>query len=247
MEALAEFNEDLHPRGPDGKWIEGDPVGASDILSPSGEKVFFPDGSTNGMALTEDYSLSESAVPLYGDLTPAERESLDVYIGEGPMINQELRGGVAENFPTVKDLDRLFDREDFRLREDITVYRGINSISGGTDLVEATPIPEFKQGDVYQDRGFISTSSSPGVAKNFQEGDAWEQSGGGALLAIRVPEGTPALVVPVIAEGMGVLGEREVILDRNTQIVIDEVKTYEDDSGPRTTVTARVIPQEGGP
>lgn len=134
-------------------------------------------------------------------------ESVQNYIINSKSINEAMRTGREHGFA-----DAISEmRADMKpISQNIFTYRGRK-----TD-------PDLEVGDVWSDKGFMSTSMDPGLAGEFTFVDA------GTILMFRLPSGQKAIVTN--AE------EQEIILDRKTQWkVIDSRKNiqiqgqYEDD------------------
>lgn len=101
---------------------------------------------------------------------------------------------------TITDLDAAIGKAT--VPETVEVYRGITR-----------PLP-FSKGDVFTDKGFLSTSGAKGTAGAFSEKE-------GALMHIRVPKGANAAWVDAVNDG----GERELLLPRGSKFKVLSVKT----------------------
>lgn len=168
------FKEDDHPRGEDGKWVAG------------GEETRYKE-------------LDKAQRKQMKKLSPAQNKAVMRYIsvsGEYRDINGYLRGAPKElNMDTARvvlTLDSAFDDAGHMLAQNATVYRGVRGTSA-----------EFRglsKGDVFKDRGYVSTSQRRAVAEGFS---------GRTFVEIRLPKGQKFLI--------GSLGEDEIILPRDLQ------------------------------
>lgn len=152
--------------------------------------------------------------------TPEEFQGVGNYRGMYfSHVNQSLREG---GYPrgdkelvddTVKQLDSALGKS--RLDRDTILYRGVS---------EHPAVASLKQGDVFVDKAFMSTSTShdPGTVM-----------GGEYLFHITAPKGTKAGAI--VADESGFTGawggEKEVLLGRSTAMRLDRVEkvTQKDD------------------
>lgn len=141
-------------------------------------------------------------------------------------INGYFRGKQGdispENQRAVQELDSALGKST--LAENTVVYRGMTMTP---DLRK-----KFKPGTTFVDSAYISTSLSQAKAESF--------SGGAdtAVIRIKAPKGTNALAVETISE---YADEKEIILPRNSRIVV--TKVTESDDG-RTYIDAKVLRSE---
>lgn len=132
-------------------------------------------------------------------------ESLTAYTSSDYMIiNQSLRG--QGNFVSeeqryidskVSGLDKSFKNAP-TVPENLVVYREM-----GSGIID-----DLKPGDMFQDKGFVSTTIKSTLN--------W---GGGTKLEVRVPKGTKGIYVAPISEFKS---EKELLLNRGTKFRIVE-------------------------
>lgn len=156
-------------------------------------------------ALEKKYDNPWSAQRL-GDMSEEDSEALEAidslewYTETGhERINYGLRyPGWAGQEPDrrVKAIDRAFDMFGVEITKPVTVLRGIPA--GGIELDE---------GMEFEDKAFVSTTTSKTIAQRFASG--FRQSGGGVVLRINVPAGSRVLA------GRG--SEGELILPRGSR------------------------------
>ena len=106
------------------------------------------------------------------------------------------------------------------LKSDITVYRGIKG--NGLDFFEG-----LKKGDVYTDKGFVSTTLDTDVATKFAvQGNMYQ----GVILRMKLPAGTKGLY-PTSVTGLTSLSSREAefLLPRDTsfKVINNEGKVWD--------------------
>jgi hypothetical protein len=142
------------------------------------------------------------------------------YTGSGyTAINAHLRFNNDTSDETkskIKHLDEAI--KGTTLKEDRTVWRGINREAAKSMFGD-----QLKTGMVVSDKGFVSTSTEKGFARN------WKGSQG-VLLEIQVPKGASALDVHKIsASGKQ---EAEILLPRGSQFKVESVDIPLDSSQP---------------
>ena len=119
------------------------------------------------------------------------------------------------------EMERAFNKRAVALESDTLLHRGMSS--------NGAPLPEWKEGDVIQPQGFMSTTSSRTVAQKFIDG----RGGGFGLLTpvgevathrrqmvIKTPAGTK--VAPARS------GERELLLHHSTKLKVTSVSMGSD-------------------
>ena len=139
-------------------------------------------------------------------------------------INNALRTGYTNDFfvqDDIQALDRLFQKMPTQIipKMDTTVYRGTYLTQELNDILN-----EKSNTDIFTDKGFVSTSRSKQVAKQFANHEDK------ILLKITVPKGSkvidderlPSYVASIMK------GEQEVLLPRNAQF---KVLSYDEKSG----------------
>lgn len=147
------------------------------------------------------------------------RREIEYYTGPGAAsINEALRTGKfigpkgAAMKESVKALDKIMKVST--LPEDTIVTRMLDGLPMQKFLPKGADIDDFSglAGKVLKDKGFMSTSLGAKPATGFEKSDI--------RLEITVPKGTGAVWVNPISS---VKGERELILNRNTAIDIQEI------------------------
>jgi hypothetical protein len=146
------------------------------------------------------------------------KNALARYTGSGYVdMNNCLRVGCQgseskryrEEISTLTDLISVQEPN----AEDKQVYRGLKD----TRL-------ELNVGDVFHDKGFVSTSASEQIAYN-----ATDRSGKGTLFRIVAPKGSQMLSVPSVGGGRY---EEEMILAPGTQFRVSKVVNQDNTSEP---------------
>jgi hypothetical protein len=134
----------------------------------------------------------------YGNIFDDEIKSLHHYSNEGyDSINRHLRHN--SKFPAHPAIQEHINNIDYAIhkhetKHDMHVYRSL----GWHD-------PEMKPGDIYHDRGFVSTTLN----------NHWG-TGTGHLIHIKVPKGSKALYLNQRSLSKH-FGEQEVLLPRNAK------------------------------
>lgn len=131
----------------------------------------------------------------------------------GYTVNEALRDpqisedGVAG---LIKDMDSAIEAAP-PLASETTVYRGIKG--NGLDFFEA-----LKAGDVFQDKGFVSTTLDTDVARRFSvQGDMYQ----GIVMRMKLPAGTKGLY-PTSVTGLSSMSSREAefVLPRDSKFKV---------------------------
>lgn len=156
---------------------------------------------------------------------PAERASLEDYVGSSVMANSALRlGGDVSSMTaqTIAGMDSILDRSV--LTGDAKVYRGLGANQAMLDGILAK--------GVMRDRAFTSTS----VDKDFA--DSWVANTGSSamtpiIMEINLPKGFKAHKVDYDAVGPGFDHENEVVLPRGLEFDITDVQEYTNASGQK--------------
>lgn len=159
------------------------------------------------------------AVRTTAPATADELSALEDYAGnEYLAINSHLRGEFrtpdANVKRSVRQLDSLISKST--ISEPVRVYRGI-----------AARVQDVRVGEVFGDKGFVSTSMNADVARQFAEG---------LLLRINVPAGTNAVHVPG--------DESELLLPRGSRFKVTGVRRVAGEPGfpPNTVVDVDYLP-----
>lgn len=174
-----DWREDLHPRGFGGRFaIVPSPYQRGALKGAGFESV--PGGD-------EQAAHYESGGFVTGSFDERGHDAMQSYItggmqgeGAGFGVNNRLRQGATlspADEQHRQELRRAIDQH--QLVDDTVLYRGV----GFT--------PDWQEGDVIQDDGFMSISANPEVA--WAGARKWARDGGGnmAVLQIETPAGTP--------------------------------------------------------
>lgn len=181
---------------------------------------------------TRAFQAEDDARELAHRVTDDARRAVDYYIDRGfTSVNRALRGAreMTPDVQRIVDLiDGVFDQTvGTNFGYDANVYRGVKFKTG-----EIPPwLRDPKVGDVLVDPAYLSTSSDRGVAREFirhigNDETAFE-------LEIVVPRGDPA----VYLHGFVDTREREILLPRNTRLVVRSVEQ----DGKVTRIAAEVV------
>lgn len=150
--------------------------------------------------------------------SPDRFESYRRYTQNGyfELINEACRQGYTDDFLVIEDiknLDSLFDTLPLRMRnsKEMEVYRGAKLYFD----IEAA-LTENNGSFIFTDNGFVSTSKSLDVAKNFAT------SPEKVILHITIPENSTILDDEKLSfySRSAMKNEREVLLPRNSQFKI---------------------------
>jgi hypothetical protein len=218
-----EFNEEFAAKGGpgSGSWNGPDDPrfaheGAAEQPKPSKDKTFTDLPKWQQKAWQDQASqLSENDRNVVGEYQGSGiYDPLNIYLRTGKLgssFNQETQdnlfaGGLTEeSLPWLKqeveNLDKAINTSF--APSDCVVYRGIDN----------NVMTNAKVGDVFMDKGFMSTSFNPMVSRDF----AGEK---GSLLKIRMKHGTKALYADPITD----LAQQEVILARNSKLKLTAVR-----------------------
>lgn len=179
--------------------------------------------------------VTERGVAGMDTLSKAEKQAVDDYSTiHYSDINNALRRPARTDVPeSYKKINEQTRREALEraavldgalakgsLARDVTVYRGttLSAYGGSPPAVGSTLV----------DRGFLSTSTSRGVAESFSHD---------AVLEIRAKKGAPAVDVSHVAGG----AESEVLLNRGAGLKVRGVRQ----EGGRTVIEADLVKPKG--
>lgn len=156
-------------------------------------------------------------------LTKEQKNSIDVYTGESYKgINKQLRSGVLGEYNSkiTASMDSAIDSAPpFPYRA--KMYRGV-----GPGLID-----KLNEGDVFEDKAFVSTSINKSAADEFADD---------SMIEIIIPKGTKAISVDAIKEGTAYyITENEYILSRNSKFRV--IKKKRDKSG-KNIIQAELLP-----
>lgn len=174
----------------------------------------------------------ERAEKWEASLSDDEKSSVKGYTDSTyDMINTYLRNpkearylksfNQAEVEKQIRDIDSAIDK--FELDDDIKTYRGTNLIEFGRDIYSADDLKSLIGKEITM-KGYSSTSTDISVSENDFAGEV--------LIEYTVPKGKGRGAymdyITAIDNVPDDRRESEIMLKRNSQIIIDEVKTRED-------------------
>lgn len=137
-----------------------------------------------------------------------------------PNLNKYLREskkGDSNKDKRIRELDYLINSST--IKKDINVYRGISLISYKQYVRD---ILKLKVGDIYSDKGFLSTSHSARVAVDY----ALKSSPNIIIFEITLKKGTHGM--PLFKEaGSTQKEEYEILLKRNQKFVVENIVVNE--------------------
>jgi hypothetical protein len=153
-----------------------------------------------------------------------QHEAVDSYIdGEYRAINARLRGYKVSPSQRnlnllIRDLDSSFEVSTAVCPENLLAFRGItiDPDFGKTDRDAYEFYRGLSVGDVFEDKGYFSSSLSEGTAREFTTG-----SPAYVMFEIEVPEGSRALPTSGFASDISkVSDERELLFPRKTKFEV---------------------------
>lgn len=194
-----------------------------------GRRIFIKEGQDLASAMKESGKFSKNQVEdkkdynnLSAELDKTDKEVLDYYVMDAGAydVNYVLRN--PEAFKTendkraIKDLDNAINKSS--LNKDVETYRYISNENVFKDM---------KAGDIYEDKGFMSTTYNPKTDRedNFQDYRV--------KAIIKAKEGTKALDVSSIYDKQAKEGQKEseIIFARDTKMKLIKEETIKDKYG----------------
>ena len=194
-----------------------------------GRRIFIKEGQDLATAMKESGKFSKNQVEdkkdynnLSAELDKKDKEVLDYYVMDAGAydVNYVLRN--PEAFKTendkraIKDLDNAINKSS--LNKDVETYRYISNENVFKDM---------KVGDIYEDKGFMSTTYNPKTDRedNFQDYRV--------KAIIKAKEGTKALDVSSIYDKQAKEGQKEseIIFARDTKMKLIKEETIKDKYG----------------
>lgn len=191
-----------------------------------GRRIFIKDGQDLASAMKESGKFSKKQIEdkkdynnLSAELDKTDKEVLDYYVMDAGAydVNYVLRN--PEAFKTendkraIKSLDNAINKSS--LNKDVETYRYISNENVFKDM---------KVGDVYEDKGFMSTTYNPKTDRedNFQDYRV--------KAIIKAKEGTKALDVSSIYDKQAKEGQKEseIIFARDTKMKLVKEETIRD-------------------
>jgi hypothetical protein len=198
--ASPNWDEAKHPRvaagsPPGGRW-----------RSWEAEFKSYDEEGSDGVSEEQDKTIERLSDEAGGEDVPAAWNATMGYASMGEDVNDYLRTGTK--YPkaagVIKDLDSVFSAAS--LSESIRTFRGVDKWAW-SDLTG-----KLKVGDTFEDKGYVSTSISKGLAAGY--------SSGGGIMTMLLPKGSK--VQPL----SGNKGIGEVLINRNSKfevVAIDAV------------------------
>lgn len=191
-----------------------------------GRRIFIKEGQDLASAMKESGKFSKKDVKnkkdynnLSTELDKTDIEVLNYYVMEAGAydVNYVLRNEIADKTENdknaIKALDNVINKSS--LNKDVETYRYISNENVFKDI---------KIGDVYEDKGFMSTTYNPKTDRenNFQDYKV--------KAIIKAKEGTKALDVSSIYDKQAKEGQKEseIIFARNTKMKLVKEETIRD-------------------
>jgi hypothetical protein len=197
-----------HDQSSHGAWATGEPVTDIEEWAKSESSKFSSETEQ------EIYLLQRTMSQAKGMIDGKYKGAVNAYqTATGYTINEALRDPqISEEQvqPLIDGLDNAI-KEATPITEDMTVYRGIKG--NGLDFFES-----LKSGDVFQDKGFVSTTLDPKTVTKFSVQGGMYQ---GIVMRMQIPSGSKGLF-PMSVTGMGQASSREAefILPRDSKFKI---------------------------
>lgn len=146
---------------------------------------------------------------------PEYKRPLELYLSsEYKLINEALRDplistqGIEEE---ILDLDDVINSAP-RLESPLLAYRGVND--------SAEFFTNLKVGDVFEDKGFVSTTLDPDIANSFSANSFY-----GKVLQFNLPKGTKGLFPEYfLGDEVFSWGEREFLLPRDSKFKVTQIR-----------------------
>lgn len=156
-----------------------------------------------------------------------EEESLIKYREDSRSVNNSLRFG-GDVDPNIEYIDSVFEKGLFKLNSDIITYRGIGMDNNASFT---SFLKSLNAGDVFQDKGFVSTTLSSKVKDDFIPNS---DVGKPMYLEIRIRKGHNIIPMSLMGENDArvdmMYGEYEILLNRNSKFKVLESKTEDTDN-----------------
>ena len=197
-----------HDQSSHGAWASGEPVADIEEWAKSESSKFSSETEQ------EIYLLERTMSQAKGLIDGKYKGAVNAYqTATGYTINEALRDpqiSEGQVQPYIDGLDNAI-KDASSTSEDMTVYRGIKG--NGLDFFES-----LKSGDVFQDKGFVSTTLDPKTVTKFSVQGSMYQ---GIVMRMQIPAGSKGLF-PMSVTGMGQASSREAefILPRDSKFKI---------------------------
>jgi hypothetical protein len=204
-----------HDQSSHGSW-------ASDVFDDLGVwvKKSEEEYGINRRTIQAEIELQQVAQGFNSSSNPEYASSVSIYQEKyGTVINEALRDPLISTGQVEKqisDLDKVLDSAP-PLKEQIIAYRGINGL--GLEFFES-----LKVGDVFQDKGYVSTTLNPKTAGTFANSDLSSYAQG-MVLQFHLPKGTKGLFpTPFLGIGTLSFSELEFLLPRDTKFKVTQIR-----------------------
>jgi hypothetical protein len=197
-----------HDQSSHGAWASGEPVADIEEWAKSESSKFSSETEQ------EIYLLERTMSQAKGLIDGKYKGAVNAYqTATGYTINEALRDpqiSEGQVQPYIDGLDNAI-KDAIPTTKDMTVYRGIKG--NGLDFFES-----LKSGDVFQDKGFVSTTLDPKTVTKFSVQGGMYQ---GIVMRMQIPAGSKGLF-PMSVTGMGQASSREAefILPRDSKFKI---------------------------
>ena len=247
-----QFDESKHPRDKDGKFTDGNgttkeaydsrdtfgnmvrnmPQGAKERVAEISSRTEKPKYQAFESKKAAREYFKERAEKWEASLSDDERVSVKGYTDRTyDMINTYLRNPKEARYfrsfnqasveKQIREIDSAIEK--FELDDDIKTYRGTNLIEFGRDIYSADDLESLVGKEITM-KGYSSTSTEISVAEDDFDGEV--------LIEYTVPKGRGRGAymdyITVIDNVPDSDRESEFMLKRDSQIIIDEIKTRED-------------------
>jgi len=197
-----------HDQSSHGAWATGEVVNDIEEWAKSESSKFSSETEQ------EIYLLERTMSQAKGLMDGKYKGAVNAYqTATGYTINEALRDPQISQGQVQSYIDGLDNaiKDATPTSEDMTVYRGIKG--NGLDFFES-----LKTGDVFQDKGFVSTTLDPKTVTKFSVQGGMYQ---GIVMRMQIPSGSKGLF-PMSVTGMGQASSREAefILPRDSKFKI---------------------------
>jgi hypothetical protein len=167
-----------------------------------------------------EIELQQVAQGFNGSSNPEYASSISIYQGKyGKIINEALRDPLISTNQVEKQITELDEVLDSAppLKEQVLAYRGISG--KGLEFFE-----NLKVGDVFQDKGYVSTTLSAKIAGIFAGADL-SPDFQGMVLQFHLPKGTKGLFpTPFLGLGTASYPEMEFLLPRDSKFKVTQIR-----------------------
>ena len=152
------------------------------------------------------------------EFTDDQKKALTKYAGKSySSINGDLRSGklTKENKETIKHIDSAMKKS--KNNKDVIAKNDLYRAADIPEIADALKNKKDLKGIEFTDKAYVSTTTDPSVARNFQRGE------NSMMFKISAPKGTPMIDMK---EHSGFENENEILIGRNQKFKVKDV-TYE--------------------